>query len=321
MPASVPGCHTTSTASARSRTVGEVERAAGVDDRDEGLAERRDGPQHVELAGRQPDVGDRLRLARARPVLAEQQHRRVVLTHLLERHVAEPPVARGLRRSPSRSLRAPAPGVTTSSPRPSRLHVPSSASPSSTNGSDEQHRALGRVERQHTVVRHEHVRRRAARSATSRVAGVGAFVAPGRAAYGRSKSPRRSLSRSTRRTASSTRASVHLARRDEVRRGARGRRRCTCRGRRRPGSPGRGRPRRSAATPWKTSWPTPFQSATTTPSKPHSPLRTLAQQVPVGVHRDAVDVVEGRHDRRARRRRPRRGRAAGAGCAGCSPRR
>ena len=53
--------------------------------------------------------------------------------------------------------------------------------------------------------------------------------------------------------------------------------------------------RRSAATPWLTSWPIPFQSATTTPSKPHS-LQHVPQQVPVRVHGDAVDVVEGGHD-------------------------
>ena len=77
VPASVPGCQTTTTAAARSRTSGEVERAPGVDDGDDGLAQRRDVPQDVELPRGQADVGDAAVLARAAAVLAEEHHGRV----------------------------------------------------------------------------------------------------------------------------------------------------------------------------------------------------------------------------------------------------
>ncbi len=64
-------------------------------------------------------------------VLAEEQHRSCRRARACMSVTSEKRPSATVTRSPRRSRRA-APGVTTSSPRPSSTHVPSSASPSST---------------------------------------------------------------------------------------------------------------------------------------------------------------------------------------------
>ena len=159
---------------------GEVEGAPGVDDGDDGLAQRRDVPQDVELPRGQADVGDAAVLAGAAAVLPEEHHRRVGPPGDLEDLVAVAAVedVEALAVADPLGLAEPGPqasaGVTTSSARPSRTQVPRRASPSSTNGPVSRTRPEASVSGSTPSFFTRTWAASAARSATSRVAAVGA---------------------------------------------------------------------------------------------------------------------------------------------------